>query len=343
MRKLVPVRDIEVVLFGLTGLPPVAVGLSIPPETAEFDTIDSYRSFVAVIIALGYPFLTFFPAVLVTAFLGGWGPGLVAAGLSGALASYFLIEPIHSFSVGGTSGQIGLAFFAAVSATIVALVQSASSAARLLQEANEELERRVAERTRELADAGEALRGEMEQRKAAQDQLRQAQKMEAVGQLTGGIAHDFNNMLAVVIGSLEIARRGAWRSELRALVGSSTARGGRAARAAASPARLLAFSRQQPLAPQVLDVNALVAGMSELLRRTLGEPIQVETSCWRPATCGAARRPGAARERACSTWRSTRATRCRTAARLTIETHNAELDERYARRARRGRSRASTC
>lgn len=69
---------------------------------------------------LGYPFLTFFPAVLVTAFLGGWGPGLVAAALSGALATYFLIEPTHSFSVGGTSGQIGLAFFAAVSVTIVA-------------------------------------------------------------------------------------------------------------------------------------------------------------------------------------------------------------------------------
>jgi signal transduction histidine kinase len=131
-----------------------------------------------------------------------------------------------------------------------------------LREANETLERRVEERTQELAHAEQALR--------------QSQKMEAVGQLTGGIAHDFNNMLAVVMGSLGLATRGLQRGDANVLRHLEQARAG-AKRAASLTQRLLAFSRQSPLAPRVTDLNTLVGSMSELLRGTLGEDVMLET------------------------------------------------------------------
>ena len=112
---------------------------------------------------------------------------------------------------------------------------------------------------------------------AAQDQLRQAQKMEAVGQLTGGIAHDFNNLLQVVIGNLEILRRNLPEDAARLRRSAENAMNG-ARRAAVLTGRLLAFSRRQPLAPRPVDANELVAGMSDLLGRTLGEAVRIETA-----------------------------------------------------------------
>ncbi len=112
---------------------------------------------------------------------------------------------------------------------------------------------------------------------AAQEQLRQAQKMEAVGQLTGGIAHDFNNLLQVVIGNLEILQRNLPEDAARLRRAAGNAMSG-ARRAATLTARLLAFSRRQPLAPRPVDVNGLVAGMSDLLGRTLGETVRLETA-----------------------------------------------------------------
>jgi PAS domain S-box-containing protein len=108
-------------------------------------------------------------------------------------------------------------------------------------------------------------------------QLRQAQKMEAVGQLTGGIAHDFNNMLAVVIGSLGLVTRRLAKgdTDVSRLAESALES---ATRAASLTHRLLAFSRQQPLNPEAIAANRLVSGMSELLARTLGETIRVETA-----------------------------------------------------------------
>jgi PAS domain S-box-containing protein len=138
----------------------------------------------------------------------------------------------------------------------------------------ETLEDRVKERTRELEAENEA-------RKQAEEALRQAQKMEAVGQLTGGIAHDFNNLLTVVLGGLDAIGR-----QIPALAGSpAAARIDRArdmalqgvSRAVTLTNRLLAFSRQQPLAPKPIDANQLVAGISELLRRALGESVSLET------------------------------------------------------------------
>ena len=128
----------------------------------------------------------------------------------------------------------------------------------------------------ELSAKNLALQNEIETRQRAESQLRQVQKMEAIGQLTGGIAHDFNNMLAVIISAMNLAQRKLARGEqdLESLV---EAAGDAAARAANLTARLLAFSRQQPLAPQIVDANRLVAGMSDMLRRTLGHAIEIET------------------------------------------------------------------
>ena len=138
----------------------------------------------------------------------------------------------------------------------------------------ETLEDAVRERTIQLETQHEA-------RCRAEEQLRQAQKMEAVGQLTGGVAHDFNNLLTVIIGGLDMIER-----QLPALgTSTATARIARARemalqgaqRAATLTSRLLAFSRQQALKPKPIDANRLLAGLSELLRGTLGEAVQIET------------------------------------------------------------------
>jgi PAS domain S-box-containing protein len=111
--------------------------------------------------------------------------------------------------------------------------------------------------------------------KLREDLLRQAQKMEAVGQLTGGVAHDFNNLLTVILGNLELLRRRvpADDRQLELLDSASSA----AERGATLTQRLLAFSRKQALRPERIDLNQLVAGMEELLRRSLSEVIQVTT------------------------------------------------------------------
>ena len=116
----------------------------------------------------------------------------------------------------------------------------------------------------------------VQERLRAEDQIRQMQKMEAVGQLTGGIAHDFNNMLAIVIGGLNLVQRRLAKGDTDVGQFISGAMEG-ANRAATLTQRLLAFSRQQPLSPQALKANDMVSDMSELLRRTLGETIQMET------------------------------------------------------------------
>ncbi len=138
------------------------------------------------------------------------------------------------------------------------------------------LEHAVAERTRALSDANDRLHREMTERAAAEAQLRQMQKMEAVGQLTGGIAHDFNNMLAVVVGGLDLAKR---RLEAEAEeVGRHIDNAMEGAnRAAALTRRLLGFARAEPLLPEAIDLSQLIEGMSELIDRTLGERVTVET------------------------------------------------------------------
>jgi len=134
-------------------------------------------------------------------------------------------------------------------------------------------EHRALQRWQETATS---LREEIARREAAEASLRQAQKMEAVGQLTGGIAHDFNNLLTVIIGNVEsLTRQLPHESTVLQRFAAAALSG--AMRAANLTQRLLAFSRQQPLAPTALDLNKLISELSELLRRSLGETITVET------------------------------------------------------------------
>ncbi|WP_017244984.1 PAS domain-containing protein [Stutzerimonas stutzeri] len=132
-----------------------------------------------------------------------------------------------------------------------------------LRALNDTLELRVAERTAELIHA--------------EEKLRQSQKMEAVGQLTGGLAHDFNNLLAGISGALDLMGMRIAQGRLNDIDKYMLAAQSAAKRAAALTHRLLAFSRRQTLDPRPLDVNLLVEGMTELIQRTVGPSILVET------------------------------------------------------------------
>ena len=140
-------------------------------------------------------------------------------------------------------------------------IQDIVEAREVLAHSAEELEARVA--------------AEMAERSKAEEALRQAQKMEAVGQLTGGIAHDFNNLLQGIVGSLELVRKRVQQGRVGELDRLLTAAAESANRAAALTHRLLAFSRRQPLMPRAVDVNRLVTSMEPLVSRTLGEQVQL--------------------------------------------------------------------
>jgi signal transduction histidine kinase/ActR/RegA family two-component response regulator len=128
----------------------------------------------------------------------------------------------------------------------------------------------------QLAAANQQLVEQIARREEVEGQLRQSQKMQALGQLTGGIAHDFNNMLGVIVGSLDLIVRRIKKGDFaieRFLDAASNA----TERAALLTQRLLAFARQQPLAPQPIDANKMIVNMSNLLHSTLGEQIRIET------------------------------------------------------------------
>ncbi|MGN2251339.1 PAS domain S-box protein [Frateuria sp. GZRe14] len=145
-----------------------------------------------------------------------------------------------------------------------------------LRHLNETLEAQVDARTAELRQAVEALHAEAVDRMQIEEALRQAQKMEAVGQLTGGLAHDFNNLLTGIVGSLDLLHRRTAQGRYNDLDRYIAAARGAADRASALTHRLLAFSRRQTLDPRPTDLNALVHGMVELLRRTIGPHISLE-------------------------------------------------------------------
>jgi PAS domain S-box-containing protein len=143
-----------------------------------------------------------------------------------------------------------------------------------LTRSREELEQLVAERTRSLAAANDQLTAEMAERHRTEEALRQSQKLEAIGQLTSGVAHDFNNLLTGVVGNLELLE-GRLRSaeSLRRLRSAREA----AERGARLTHQLLAFSRKQRLEPMPLDLNRLVSEASDMLFRTIGATVRIET------------------------------------------------------------------
>lgn len=149
-----------------------------------------------------------------------------------------------------------------------------------------QLEEAVEARTAELERANIALRSEMNERETAEAQLRQAQKMEAVGQLTGGIAHDFNNMLAVVVGGLELAQRWLPGKPEKAQRHLSNALDG-ANRAADLTRRLLTFARAEPARPEMTPIDECIASFAQLIERTIGDRIALtldlqadSLACW---------------------------------------------------------------
>lgn len=147
-------------------------------------------------------------------------------------------------------------------------------AEKKLREFADTLEQKVAERTRELASANDRLTAEIAEREKAEARLVQAQKMEAIGQLTGGIAHDFNNLLTVVVGSLDLVLRKSGEEAVLRLVRNALQASERGANLTS---QLLAFSRRQRLSPVALDINAVIGGMRDLLVRSIGPQVEIET------------------------------------------------------------------
>ncbi|WP_395670848.1 ATP-binding protein [Phenylobacterium sp.] len=197
----------------------------------------------------------------------------------------------------------------------------------LMTRTTAELRRRASD----LAVANHALQVEMAERAKAEEALRQSQKMEALGHLTGGVAHDFNNLLTVIIGGLDTVRRllpdgGAGKDSPRLQRGLDMALSS-AQRAATLTKRLLAFSRRQPLEPKVLDANKMVQGMAELVQRTIGEAVRLETvlgaGLWRTLAD-----PGQL-ENALLNLAVNARDAMPSGGRLTMETSNAHLDDAY--------------
>ena len=163
-----------------------------------------------------------------------------------------------------------------VRALAEARIRAEKSAARAELEAlNRTLEARVAERTRELAEANAALKAQIEERERVEEALRLAQRLEAVGQLTNGVAHDFNNLLTVIAGNIEFLERAVADERSRRRLDMMR---GAAARGANLTAQLLAFSRRQRLEPTPVNLNRTVASMRDLLTSSIGGAVRIETA-----------------------------------------------------------------
>jgi signal transduction histidine kinase/CheY-like chemotaxis protein len=191
----------------------------------------------------------------------------------------------HRLQLLNSLGNVSLLERPLGSVTLVSALKTALRARRRQYEVQDYLLERelsaahmedlVRERTQQLQDTNQQLRLEIAERKQAEAALQQAQKMELIGQMTGGVAHDFNNLLTAVLGNLELASlRNADAKIRRYLAGATHA----AQRGAKLTSQLLAFSRRQRLETEPTDLNALVSGMSDLLFRTIGSTIRIETA-----------------------------------------------------------------
>ena len=207
------------------------------------------------------------------AFVGGGAAFALSLALAGCMARA-IRRPVEALTAAtkalGSGGSLG---------PLIGGVRELDQVGDALRTADDELARSrvqlestVAERTQELTTANERLRAEIGAREQAQAALLQAQKMEAMGQLTGGVAHDFNNLLTAVSGSLALLERRI--SDERSLSLLRTAQRG-AFRGAKLTESLLAFARKQRLDPVPADLNAIVVDMSEMLRHSIGASVEI--------------------------------------------------------------------
>ncbi|WP_081590437.1 ATP-binding protein [Blastomonas sp. AAP53] len=223
----------------------------------------------------GVPFITLFGGIVICAFFAGFWPAMLTTTL-GAIALEVLIMPGVAIVRPDDMNWLPTTFFLLTSLMIVLIIESVFRAhddrmavADQLAQLNADLDDLVAERTRQLE-------AEIADRQATEARLHQAEKLDAIGHLTGGIAHDFNNMLAIITGSLDLAKRRLGGQPDTRVVTHIDNAATAAERAASLTHRLLAYARKQPLAPRRLDVNALVGGVNVLLERTLGEQIRID-------------------------------------------------------------------
>ncbi|HVZ30188.1 MAG TPA: ATP-binding protein [Asticcacaulis sp.] len=229
----------------------------------------------------GMPFLTFLPAIVAATYFGGRWCGAFAVGLSAALAARFLFPAQAETVFPWSSTTIALVFFFVWAGGLVWLLGAVLRAYDGMRDAMaarddllHTLEQRVADRTAELAAANAQLREEIASRQQAEQKVIHYARLEALGQMVGGISHDFNNMLGIIANNIDLAR-------MRRTRGGTDV--GRHLDAAAEGARmgmaltrrLLAFARKQPLQPAVVDVNALMRALIDMLGTTLGDEIDL--------------------------------------------------------------------
>ena len=277
----------------------------------------------------GVPFITLFGAIIIAAFFAGFWPAMLTTVL-GAVALEVLIMPAVAMARPDDMDWLPTTFFLLTSLMIALIIESVFRAHDDRMAVSEELARLnaglddlVAERTRQLEK-------ESEERRSVEARLHQAEKLDAIGHLTGGIAHDFNNMLAIITGSLDLAKRRMGMEGDPRIVSHIDNAANAAERAAALTHRLLAYARKQPLDPRMLDVNALVGSVNGLLERTLGEQVvldmQLDAGLW----------PCTADQTQLETAIINLAVNARDAmpdgGRLVIETANITLDPAYAAR-----------
>ena len=207
------------------------------------------------------------------AFVGGGAAFALSLALAGCMARA-IRRPVEALTAAtkalGSGGSLGPLIGGIHELDQVG--DALRTAADALGRSRIQLESTVAERTQELTTANERLRAEIGAREQAQAALLQAQKMEAMGQLTGGVAHDFNNLLTAVSGSLALLERRI--SDERSLSLLRTAQRG-AFRGAKLTESLLAFARKQRLDPIPADLNAIVVDMSEMLRHSIGASVEI--------------------------------------------------------------------
>jgi two-component system cell cycle sensor histidine kinase/response regulator CckA len=246
-----------------------------------------------------HPFLLALVPVALAAWLAGPWPAALATFLSSLAAAYYFIPPLGSFRM---ANPLPLTLFIFEAVTVIAVIVSLRHSRRLLGEGQDALHR-------------------------TEEQLRQAQKMEAVGRLAGGVAHDFNNILAVILSYSDLLLDDLGPDDPSRADIQEIAAAGR--RAAELTRQLLLFSRQEVLEPRVVDLNGLVAGMDKMLGRIVGEDVAVASM--QGASLPTVLVDAGSIEQVIMNLVVNARDAMPSGGKLTIETSNTILDEAYAR------------